>query len=71
MKMNAETKSKIKWIVGLILAVLTAVATYLGAGCTSIKNLELRGQSSVDGKTGVIVQYDTSLNRQIVRSVQE
>ena len=69
--MNAETKSKIKWIVGLILAVLTAVATYLGAACTSIKNLELRGQSSVDGKTGVIVQYDTSLNRQIVRSVQE
>lgn len=69
--MNAETKSKIKWIVGLVLAVLTAVATYLGVGCTSIKNLELRGQSSVDGKTGVIVQYDTALNRQIVRSVQE
>lgn len=69
--MNAETKSKIKWIVGLVLAVLTAVATYLGVGCTSIKNLELRGESSVDGKTGVIVQYDTALNRQIVRSVQE
>ena len=69
--MNAETKSKIKWIVGLILAILTAVATYLGVGCTSIKNLELRGSSSVDGKTGVIVQYDTALTRQIVRSVQE
>lgn len=69
--MNAETKSKIKWIVGLVLAVLTAVATYLGAGCTSIKNLEVRGNSHVDGKTGVIVQYDTALNRQIVRSVQE
>ena len=69
--MNAENKSKIKWIVGLVLAVLTAVATYLGVGCTSFKNLEVRGKSSVDGKTGVIVQYDTALNRQVVRSVQE
>lgn len=68
--MNAESKSKIKWIVGLVLAILTAVATYIGAGCTSIKNLELRGNSSVDGQTGVIVQYDTALNRQVIRSVK-
>lgn len=69
--MTDEQKAKIKWIVGLVLAVLTAVATYLGVGCTSLKNLEVRGQSHIDGKTGVIIQYDTALNRQVVRSVQE
>lgn len=69
--MSEESKSKWKWILGLIVAILTAVLSYLGSGCTSLKNLEVRGTSRVDAKTGVIVQYDTVLNRQIVRSARE
>lgn len=69
--MTDEQKSKIKWIVGLALAILSAIATYIGVGCTSIKNLEVRGGSSVDGKTGVIVSYDSTSMRQLVRSVKE
>nr|DAN30550.1 MAG TPA: hemolysin XhlA [Crassvirales sp.] len=41
--MNDKSKTTFKWVVGLVIAILTAVMTYINTGCVSSSTYRSRG----------------------------
>ena len=61
--MTDTSKSRLKWILGLILAILTAVASYLSTGCSASRSVKL----DVDSTFVKSLHIDTDFNSSVKR----